>query len=92
MLQKVSKNILSLPPSLSYFFFFSFLTTLHAACLVQRSGWTRDVDNFFQWLSAIPFAGGGFSDAAIAEGLSEALMVCNVEYLNFFYVLYGLRS
>ncbi|KAL9352439.1 hypothetical protein Peur_055119 [Populus x canadensis] len=45
------------------------------ACLVQRSGWTRDVDIFLQWLSAIPFAGGGFNDAAIAEGLSEALML-----------------
>lgn len=42
---------------------------------MQRSGWTRDVDIFLQWLSAIPFAGGGFNDAAIAEGLSEALMV-----------------
>lgn len=48
----------------------------HSACLVQRSGWTKDLDVFFQWLSAIPFAGGGFSDAAIAEGLAEALMVC----------------
>ncbi|WCJ24578.1 Mediator of RNA polymerase II transcription subunit 25 [Euphorbia peplus] len=47
----------------------------YSACLVQRSGWTRDVDIFLQWLSAIPFAGGGFSDAAIAEGLSEALMM-----------------
>lgn len=48
---------------------------LHAGCLVQRTGWTRDVDNFLQWLSYIPFAGGGFNDAAIAEGLAEALMV-----------------
>ncbi|KAG8382932.1 hypothetical protein BUALT_Bualt05G0131300 [Buddleja alternifolia] len=47
----------------------------YSACLVQRSGWTRDMDIFFQWLSAIPFAGGGFSDAAIAEGLAEALMM-----------------
>ncbi|KAJ6726385.1 MEDIATOR OF RNA polymerase II TRANSCRIPTION SUBUNIT 25 [Salix purpurea] len=47
----------------------------YSACLVQRSGWTRDVDIFLQWLSAIPFAGGGFNDAAIAEGLSEALMM-----------------
>ncbi|KAF2311175.1 hypothetical protein GH714_019815 [Hevea brasiliensis] len=31
-------------------------------------------DIFLQWLAAIPFAGGGFNDAAIAEGLSEALM------------------
>ncbi|GER28510.1 mediator of RNA polymerase II transcription subunit [Striga asiatica] len=31
------------------------------------------MDIFFQWLSAIPFAGGGFNDAAIAEGLAEAL-------------------
>ncbi|KAI3467128.1 hypothetical protein Pfo_023791 [Paulownia fortunei] len=45
----------------------------YSACLVQRSGWTRDMDIFFQWLSAIPFAGGGFNDAAIAEGLAEAL-------------------
>lgn len=47
----------------------------HSACLVQRSGWTRDVDRFFQWLSFIPFGGGGFNNAAIAEGLAEALMM-----------------
>lgn len=50
-----------------------------AGCLVQRSGWTRDIDNFLQWLSAVPFSGGGFNDAAIAEGLSEALMVCHID-------------
>lgn len=47
----------------------------NSACLVQRSGWTRDMDLLFHWLSAIPFSGGGFSEAAIAEGLAEALMV-----------------
>ncbi|XP_024029332.1 mediator of RNA polymerase II transcription subunit 25-like, partial [Morus notabilis] len=47
----------------------------YCGCLVQRSGWTRDIDNYLQWLSAIPFSGGGFNDAAIAEGLSEALMM-----------------
>ncbi|KAL0296760.1 UNVERIFIED_CONTAM: Mediator of RNA polymerase II transcription subunit [Sesamum radiatum] len=47
----------------------------YSACQVQRSGWTRDMDIFFQWLQAIPFAGGGFNDAAIAEGLAEALMM-----------------
>ncbi|KAG6601303.1 Mediator of RNA polymerase II transcription subunit 25, partial [Cucurbita argyrosperma subsp. sororia] len=47
----------------------------YCGCLVQRTGWTRDVDIFIQWLSAIPFSGGGFSDAAIAEGLAEALMM-----------------
>ncbi|PSR91194.1 Mediator of RNA polymerase II transcription subunit like [Actinidia chinensis var. chinensis] len=47
----------------------------YSACLVQRSGWTRDVDIFLQWLAAIPFAGGGFNDAAIAEGLGEAIMM-----------------
>ncbi|XP_051146160.1 mediator of RNA polymerase II transcription subunit 25-like isoform X2 [Andrographis paniculata] len=47
----------------------------YSACLVQRSGWTRDMDIFFQWLSAIPFSGGGFNDAAIAEGLAEAIMM-----------------
>lgn len=53
--------------------------------MVQRSGWTRDVDLFLQWLSSIPLAGGGFSDAAIAEGLSEALMVCRISLLNHKY-------
>ncbi|KAF5940219.1 hypothetical protein HYC85_021386 [Camellia sinensis] len=47
----------------------------YSACLVQRTGWTRDVDIFLQWLSALPFAGGGFNDAAIAEGLGEAIMM-----------------
>lgn len=46
-----------------------------SSCLVQRSGWTRNVDYFFEWLSAIHFNGGGFCDAAIAEGLAEALMM-----------------
>lgn len=42
---------------------------------MQRSGWTRDVEYFLQWLLAVPFGGGGFNEVAIAEGLSEALMV-----------------
>ncbi|XP_058182821.1 mediator of RNA polymerase II transcription subunit 25 isoform X2 [Rhododendron vialii] len=56
------------------------LVTFHAhgsysGCLVQRSGWTRDVDIFLHWLSAMPFAGGGYNDVAIAEGLAEAIMM-----------------
>ncbi|XP_055825757.1 mediator of RNA polymerase II transcription subunit 25 [Solanum dulcamara] len=47
----------------------------YSACLVQRSGWTRDMDTFLQWLSSIPFSGGGFNDAAVAEGLAEALVM-----------------
>ncbi|CAI9768086.1 unnamed protein product [Fraxinus pennsylvanica] len=47
----------------------------YSACVVRRSGWTTDIDIFFQWLSAIPFSGGGFNDAAISEGLAEALMM-----------------
>ena len=58
--------------NMTTFLYFNFL---FSGCLVQRTGWTRDVDIFIQWLSAIPFSGGGFSDAAIAEGLAEALMV-----------------
>lgn len=46
-----------------------------SACLVQRSGWTIHPDFFSEWLSSIPFSGGGFNDAAIAEGLGEALMM-----------------
>lgn len=34
------------------------------------------MDTFFQLLSGIPFGGGGFREAAITEGLVEALMVC----------------
>ncbi|XP_042059102.1 mediator of RNA polymerase II transcription subunit 25-like isoform X1 [Salvia splendens] len=47
----------------------------YSACLVRRTGWTRNMDLLLHWLSVIPFAGGGFSDAAIAEGLGEALMM-----------------
>lgn len=53
----------------------------HAACVVRRSGWTMDIDIFFQWLSAIPFSGVGLDDAAISEGLAEALMVCGDAHL-----------
>ncbi|KAI3971031.1 hypothetical protein MKX01_024678, partial [Papaver californicum] len=47
----------------------------YCGCLVQRSGWTEDADVFLHWLSAVPFSGGGFIDAAVGEGLSEALMM-----------------
>ncbi|MCL7025923.1 hypothetical protein MKW94_001123, partial [Papaver nudicaule] len=47
----------------------------YCGCLVQRSGWTRDADVFLHWLSAVPFSGGGFIDAAVGEGLAEALMM-----------------
>ena len=54
---------------------FILIISVFLGCLVQRSGWTRDVDIFLHWLSSIQFAGGGFSEAATAEGLAEALMV-----------------
>lgn len=46
-----------------------------AGCLIQRSGWTSSADVFSRWLSSIHFEGGGFGEAAIAEGLAEALIV-----------------
>ncbi|KAL5078771.1 hypothetical protein RYX36_007192 [Vicia faba] len=55
----------------------------YSGILVQRTGWTRDPDVFLQWLSSIPFSGGGFNDAAIAEGLAEALMVHHISCLFF---------
>lgn len=61
--------------ALSCVAYFLLSLSCHSACLVQRTGWTRDMDVFFDWLSALPFSGGGFSDVAIAEGLAEALMV-----------------
>ncbi|XP_076922546.1 mediator of RNA polymerase II transcription subunit 25-like [Bidens hawaiensis] len=48
----------------------------YSTCLVQRSGWARNFDYFMEWLSCMQFNGGGFSDAAIAEGLAEVLMIC----------------
>ncbi|XP_004513304.1 mediator of RNA polymerase II transcription subunit 25 isoform X2 [Cicer arietinum] len=47
----------------------------YSGILVQRTGWTKDPDVFLQWLSSVPFSGGGFNDVAIAEGLAEALMM-----------------
>ncbi|KAI3714407.1 hypothetical protein L1987_73008 [Smallanthus sonchifolius] len=44
--------------------------------LTVRSGWARNVDYFLEWLSCMHFSGGGFCDAAIAEGLAEVLMMC----------------
>ncbi|XP_059639518.1 mediator of RNA polymerase II transcription subunit 25-like [Cornus florida] len=44
-------------------------------CLVQASSWTRDMNKFLQWLSALSFEGGGNDEAGIAEGLSNALMM-----------------
>ncbi|KAJ8547674.1 hypothetical protein K7X08_011260 [Anisodus acutangulus] len=47
----------------------------YSDCMLQRSGWTRDIDILFQWLSAIHFSGGGFDDAAVTQGLAAALMM-----------------
>lgn len=55
------------------------------ACLVQRSGWTRDVDIFLHWLSSIQFGGGGFNEVATAEGLAEALMVGNLIFYHLWH-------
>ncbi|MCH87778.1 mediator of RNA polymerase II transcription subunit 25-like, partial [Trifolium medium] len=60
--------------------------------LVQRTGWTKDPDVFLQWLSSIPFSGGGFNDAAIAEGLAEALMsfiICVCACAHFMFLKPG---
>lgn len=51
--------------------------------LLRQSGWTSSMDIFFKWLSAINFGGGGFSEAAVAEALAEALMVT---ILTSFYI------
>jgi len=45
------------------------------AFLYRQSGWTSNMDVFFNWLASLSFEGGGFSDGAIAEALAEALMV-----------------
>ncbi|KAL6177901.1 hypothetical protein ACLB2K_049422 [Fragaria x ananassa] len=48
----------------------------NSGCLMQASPWTRNVEGFLGWLSALHFSGGGGShDAAIAEGLAEALVM-----------------
>ncbi|TXG56803.1 hypothetical protein EZV62_018116 [Acer yangbiense] len=72
MLNSRWSPLIPMDPIVNIYFYFH---PPFAACLVQRSGWTKDVDIFLHWLSTIPFAGGGFNDAAIAEGLSEALMM-----------------
>lgn len=48
----------------------------HNGCLIQQTGWTTSLELFWRWLSSINFAGGGFGEAAIAEGLAEALLMC----------------
>ncbi|CAM8922273.1 unnamed protein product [Rhodiola kirilowii] len=54
----------------------------YSGCLVQRSGWTKVVDTFLEWLYAIPIGGGGFNNVAVAEGLSEALMMFSLPSPN----------
>ncbi|XP_042461765.1 mediator of RNA polymerase II transcription subunit 25-like isoform X2 [Zingiber officinale] len=62
-------------PSLSCLYSYGALDVHRIDIVVQRSGWTKDLDIFLQWLSTMCFSGGGFSEGAIAEGLSEALMM-----------------
>ncbi|KAH0464009.1 hypothetical protein IEQ34_006795 [Dendrobium chrysotoxum] len=54
----------------------------YSAFLVQRTGWTKDLDVFLGWLSRIQFSGGGFGDVAIAEGLSDALTMFAVSTIG----------
>ncbi|XP_030939687.1 mediator of RNA polymerase II transcription subunit 25-like [Quercus lobata] len=42
---------------------------------VRRSGWSRDMDKFIEWLLAFDFEGCGQDNAAIAEGLADALVM-----------------
>ncbi|KAK9996420.1 hypothetical protein SO802_021106 [Lithocarpus litseifolius] len=42
---------------------------------VRRSGWSRDMEKFIEWLLAFDFAGCGQDNAAIAEGLADALVM-----------------
>lgn len=51
----------------------------YSASLVQRSSWTKDVDNFMWWLNSLTFSGGGLNDVATAEGLAEALMMFAIQ-------------
>lgn len=44
-------------------------------CLVESDGWTNDLSLFRQWLDEVQMAGGGRSDSALAEALSEALFL-----------------
>ncbi|KAI3502636.1 hypothetical protein L1887_30835 [Cichorium endivia] len=48
----------------------------YSSSLVQRSSWTKNMNVFLEWLSAIDFSPGrNFCHAGIAEGLAEALMM-----------------
>lgn len=75
-----SESIGQKPPATGYELALVMFTAHGPYCgyLVTRSGWTRNMDTFSQWLSALSFSGGGFNDAATAEGLAEALMMFSV--------------
>jgi hypothetical protein len=47
----------------------------YIAFVVQCSGWTKYMDAFLSWISAISYIGGGISEAAICEGVSDQLLV-----------------
>ncbi|KAI3699196.1 hypothetical protein L2E82_43318 [Cichorium intybus] len=68
-LEKIISTCIYLIPQISYVY------VVDAACLAHRSSWTNDMDMFLEWLSTITFSRGSFSDAAIAEGLAEVLMM-----------------
>ncbi|KAK9672260.1 hypothetical protein RND81_12G087500 [Saponaria officinalis] len=55
----------------------------YSGSTIQRSGWTRDMDNFLGWLSSLSFSGGGWSDVSTAEGLAEALMMFAIPQNGF---------
>ncbi|RCV11237.1 hypothetical protein SETIT_2G170200v2 [Setaria italica] len=67
------KKLAGAPPELALVVFHT--RGPYSAFCVQRSGWTKDIDAFLSWLSGISFTGGGLSEAATCEGLTEALMI-----------------
>lgn len=52
-------------------------------CEVRQSGWTDDVGAFLGWLDDLQFCGGGTSEAAVADGLAEALWVSFLFFPRF---------
>lgn len=58
-----------------------------AGLKVRRSGWSRDMEKFIEWLLAFDFEGCGQDNAAIAEGLADALVVCMFKCIFCFLLL-----
>jgi hypothetical protein len=52
---------------------------------IQFINWTKDVNKYLESLSHLSFNGNDLNQSTMAEGLAEALVVCEHKFFSFIF-------